>query len=72
MNTIDELWRKLTEEGPLAMSPKDLDQWVEYERRARTSHESGVRVKKADSAPKIDLVALGYAKAKSTFTKRKL
>lgn len=68
MNTIEELMHK----DPLELSAPDLDEIIAYQRKARQSYESGVKVKKADSGPKIDLIGLGYLKAKPTFIKRKL
>lgn len=60
------------QKDPLELSAQDLDQIIAYQRKARASFESGVKVKKGDSGPKIDLVALGVIKAKqNNFKKRK-
>lgn len=51
-------------------SPKTLAAIVKYERQARASYESGVKPKKADTGPKIDLVSLGLIKAKPKIIRR--
>lgn len=66
-NTIAELMSK----DPLELSAQDIDQLIAYQRKARSSAESGVKVKKADEGPKIDLVALGLIQ-NPTIKRRKL
>ena len=51
-------------------SPLTLKAIVAYERQARASFESGVKPKKADAGPKIDLLALGLIKAKPKLIRR--
>lgn len=65
---IDALMQK----DPLELSAKDIDEIIAYQRKARSSYESGVKVKKGEAAPKIDLVGLGLIRAKPTLTKRKI
>jgi hypothetical protein len=57
---------------PKELSPQDLDVLIAYERKVRASHESGMKVKKREESPKVDLVALGLMKAKVNIKKRKL
>ena len=61
MNYLDWFMNVL---APDEHNGKTLDQIVKYLRQARASSESGVKVKKADSSPKIDLVKLGLVKKK--------
>lgn len=61
---------------PLGLSAQNLDEIIAYQRKARQSFESGVKPKKGDSGPKIDLighlVAAGKINvAQSSFKKRK-
>jgi hypothetical protein len=51
-------------------SPLTLKAIVQYERKARASYESGVKPKKSDSGPKIDLVSLGLIKVKPKLVRR--
>lgn len=51
-------------------TPLTLKAIVQYERKARASWESGVKPKKADTGPKIDLVSLGLIKAKPKLIRR--
>lgn len=61
----------LMSQDPLSLSAQDIDQIIAYQRKARASAESGVKVKKGDAAPKVDLVAQGLVR-KSNFQKRKI
>jgi hypothetical protein len=57
---------------PNELTPQDLDELIAYQRKARASYESGMKVKKREESPKVDLVALGLMKAKVEIKKRKL
>lgn len=61
MNYLDWLMNVLQ---PDEHNGQTLDQIVKYLRQARASAESGVKVKKSDTSPKIDLVKLGLIKKK--------
>lgn len=61
MNYLDWLMNVLP---PDEHNAQTLDQVVKYLRQSRASFESGAKVKKHDTSPKIDLVKLGLIKKK--------
>ena len=71
MNYLDWLFMVLT---PDERTPQNIDQIIAYIRKARDSAASGVKAKKADPTPRVDLVAkaiqMGLLKAKPTLKRR--
>lgn len=50
MSELDELM----DLDPLSLSAQDIDQIIQYQRKARRDYEAGVKPKK-DSGPKVSL-----------------
>ena len=67
MNYLDWLFRVLQ---PDEYTPENIKQICAYERRAKASRESGVKLKKNDYAPRIDHAQLSIAKGKSSLKVR--
>ena len=61
MNYLDWLFNVL---APDERTPTNIDQIIAFMRKARDSKESGVKPKKADYEPKIDVAKLMRIKAK--------
>jgi hypothetical protein len=67
MNYLDWLFNVL---APDEITIQNLEDIVMFQRKARMSAESGVKPKKADRSPKIDVVTLGLVKSKPKLIRR--
>lgn len=67
-NEIDELMDK----DPLELSAQDLDAIIAYQRKQKANFDAGIKPTKggSDGPVKIDLVALGLAKAPEVIKRR--
>ena len=67
MNYLDWLMNVLP---PDEASPQNIDQIIAFQRKARMSYDSGVKPKRGDAGPKIDVIGLGLVKHKPALVRR--